>query len=48
MHRPSLETTMMFVFFGQFTDHDLTRTAATLVPNPSEGLVHLFSISLLH
>jgi hypothetical protein len=40
--RPSLETTFLFVFFGQLTDHDLTRTAASLVPDPTAGRVHTY------
>lgn len=31
LDRPSRQTTMAFVFFGQLTDHDLTRTALTMV-----------------
>jgi peroxidase len=35
---PSSKITLMFVYYGQFLDHDLTRTAITeILKNPDEG-----------
>lgn len=32
LNKPSREISLALVFFGQFVDHDLTRTAITKIP----------------
>ena len=37
LDKPSREITMALVFFGQFLDHDLTRTAIYKIPTANGG-----------
>lgn len=45
---PSDKITQMFVYFGQFIDHDITRTAITeILRNPDEGREEVFIVKII-
>lgn len=48
LNKPSREISLALVFFGQFVDHDLTRTAITKIPlNDGGNCFTLFPVSSL-